>query len=402
MVSTRNAKKAKTEADAGVSNGAGGEDVGLLESIYWDHVRPFTPVKERAVVSKRCSTRFYAGKRVELDETYLKEYERRGRIKLKNVDGRWVDVDGDDTVVYRNLPIARGEPGTNNFRIEFGEEVSFHTGSDDSLGHSDVALEMLLAARKAWDNHLSKFQSPSQRLRICLEILHTDEHDGACPFLFIGKGGIRDVVRFHASVNLASLNGPSHGQKSFPNTQLGYWVACYLSDIMMGVYDGASYSSTWKYGEIVSELIDAGADVSPFFEPLDAYPHTFSALSVMGGHHNFYERGMSMHQVLAAHAEWHRQQEEGPVAPWHQLSGQPGRTIGSLLDSLGRKSNIKLRFNAGDRVECNMGEEDGWMPGTIKKQWYYGFPYEIDVDNLNGSSVWAPFDGDECIRTLKE
>jgi len=88
MVSTRNAKKAKTEADAGVSNGAGGEDIRLLESIYWDHVRPFTPVKERAVVSKRCSTRFYAGKRVELDETYLKEYERRGHIKLKNVDGR--------------------------------------------------------------------------------------------------------------------------------------------------------------------------------------------------------------------------------------------------------------------------------------------------------------------------
>lgn len=385
MSTTRNAKKAKTEADAGVSNGGGGggEDAGLpqlLESIYWDHVRPFTPVKDRVVVSKRCTTRFYAGKRVELDESYLKEYARRGR------DG--------DAAVYRNLPTTRGEPGTNNFRIEFGEESSSGVA---------VALEMLIVARKAWDNHLSKIQSPSQRLRICLDILLADEHDGACPFLFVGKGDIRDVVRFHASVNLASLIGPSHGQKSFPNTQLGYWVACYLSDIMMGVYDGASYSSTWKYREIVSELIDAGADVSPFFEPLDEYPLTFSALSVMGRqHNNFYERGMSMHQVLARHAEWHRQQEEGPVAPWHQLSGQPGRTIGSLLDSLGRKSNITLRFSAGERVECNMGQEDGWMPGTIKKQWYYGFPYEIDVDNLNGSSVWAPFDGDECIRALKE
>jgi hypothetical protein len=373
MVSTRSAKKAKTEKAADGSIADGGEVVGLPESIYWDYVRPFTPVKDRVIVSKRCTTRYYAGERVELDETYLKEFECC--VKVTDADGRWVD--GETAVMYKNIPIARGEPGTPRFHIEFNNSQEEHSASDP-----DVALEKLRSARNAWDVHLSKIPSPSARLHACLKILHTDEHDGACPFLFVGKGEIGDVVKFHASVNLSSLNGPWHGRNSFPNTQLGYWVARYLSDVMRGDCDGASYISTWKFKEIVSKLIDAGADVSPFFEPLAEFPSQFSALSVLGGGELLvvYKRGMSMHEIMTMHAESYRRREERAVFPWHQLSGQPGRTIGNLLDSLGKKSNITFRFIEGDRVECNMGEE-GWMAGTIKKQWYYGFPYEIDVDN---------------------
>lgn len=382
----------KSGSDGPTVDGGGGGGEGevaaacLPESIYWDFVRPFTPVKDRVIVSKRCSTRYYAGKRVELDKSYLKTFESRRRVK--NAEGDVVE----ESVVYTNIFVSHGEPGTPQFRIGF----------DDS-SNDDDALAQLHTARSAWDEHLSKISSPSARLHACLDLLRSDDFDGACPFLFDGKGEIGDVVKFHASVNLSSLNGPWQGRKSFPNTQLGYWIACYLNDVMMGVYDGASYSSTWKFRDIVMELIDAGADVNPFFEPLNEYPETFSALSALGHRtRDFFERGMSMHDVLTLQADSYLEEEEGPVWPWQQLSGQPGRTIGNLLDLLGRKSDIVLRFALGDRVECNMGDEEGWMPGTIKRHWLYGRPYEIELDHISGSSVWAPFDGDECIRALNE
>ena len=59
----------KSGSDGPTVDGGGGRGevaACLPESIYWDFVRPFTPVKDRVIVSKRCSTRYYAGKRVEL------------------------------------------------------------------------------------------------------------------------------------------------------------------------------------------------------------------------------------------------------------------------------------------------------------------------------------------------
>lgn len=69
------------------------------------------------------------------------------------------------------------------------------------------------------------------------------------------------------------------------------------------------------------------------------------------------------------------------------------------------KKKAALRFDVGDRVECNCG---GWAPGTVVAQLYRdekmapGFvaPYQIQLDM--GRLIWAPKDDDRCIRMLIE
>ena len=51
-------------------------DLVLPEALYWDFIRPFTPVRDRA--NKRTgSTQFYAGDRIPLDMDYLVKFGER-------------------------------------------------------------------------------------------------------------------------------------------------------------------------------------------------------------------------------------------------------------------------------------------------------------------------------------
>jgi len=53
-------------------------DLVLPEALYWDFIRPFTPVKDRAIINKRTgSTQFYAGARIPLDLDYLVRFGER-------------------------------------------------------------------------------------------------------------------------------------------------------------------------------------------------------------------------------------------------------------------------------------------------------------------------------------
>ena len=66
----------------------------------------------------------------------------------------------------------------------------------------------------------------------------------------------------------------------------------------------------------------------------------------------------------------------------------------------------KLRFQTGDRVECN--SESGWSPGVIVQLAYrepefgVGFlaPYQVSLDN--GRLIFCPSDDDMCIRLAAE
>ena len=53
-----------------------------------------------------------------------------------------------------------------------------------------------------------------------------------------------------------------------------------------------------------------------------------------------------------------------------------------------------LRYNALDRVECNMGEVDGYQLGTVVEAWE--LPYRVVLDH--GGRCSAPIDNDICIR----
>mmetsp|Transcript_20260 Transcript_20260/g.21709 ORF Transcript_20260/g.21709 Transcript_20260/m.21709 type:complete len:187 (-) Transcript_20260:43-603(-) len=65
---------------------------------------------------------------------------------------------------------------------------------------------------------------------------------------------------------------------------------------------------------------------------------------------------------------------------------------------------IMLRFTLNQRVECNMGEKDGWKRGTISKLWMEvkkgrWVPYGIELDN-DGGKMYAPIDHDDTIRAI--
>eukprot|EP00985_Skeletonema_marinoi_P011980 scaffold5700_cov125-Skeletonema_marinoi.AAC.4 len=373
--------------------------ISLPDSIYYQHVRPFTPAKDRLVVSKRCSTRFYAGNRVKLDETYLKKFERL--VKVKDAAGRWVD---GDTVVYHNLPVARGEPGTYNFCLEFGEEVQ-HVTNNVGLLQTDVALEKLRAARKAWDEHLSKIPTPATRLNACLNVLATTGINGLCSFLFDGRGDVSDVIKFHASMDIMALNGsffhPAYrvdlysfslgrSNEVLPNTQLGGWVTRYMNRVQQELENPFLPSFTWRFESIVEELLDAGADVGPFFEPLE-YPldkdSVLTSLSAIsrGLIPTLYSKGMSMCEMMRHY-----------LILSHRLDNDNDctRELGNLLDMLSRQSTIELRFHVGDWVECNM--EEGWMKGVVTKQWARGYSYEVIL--VESGTAASPFDTDEYVR----
>mmetsp|Transcript_1011 Transcript_1011/g.2115 ORF Transcript_1011/g.2115 Transcript_1011/m.2115 type:complete len:472 (-) Transcript_1011:68-1483(-) len=397
----RNAWPPKTDTQVKQDGSLNAREVVLQEGIYWDFVRPFTPVNDRVVVSKRCSTRFYAGNRVELNESYLKKFERRA--KVMNADGRWVD---GDTVVYYNLPVARGGPGAHNFRLEFGEEME-HVAEGNSVSDPNVALDMLRAARRAWDLHLSKLPTPATRLDVCLNILATTGINGSCSFLFDGKGDVSDVVQFYASMsgscalNLSVFHptyrspgaevysfscGWSNGV--FPDTQLGYWITRYMSRVQQEKEYPNLQNSSCRYESIVKELLDAGADVGPFFKPLEHSGD--SVLTVVSEIRRvftptLYRKRLSMCEMMRLYLR---------LFPRRDNDNDCTQELASLLDILSRKSKIELRFNVGDWVECNMRQ--GWEGGLVTKQWAEGFTYEVEL--ANGTMASAPFDTNEFIR----
>ena len=135
----------------------------------------------------------------------------------------------------------------------------------------------------------------------------------------------RAVVKkllFHASVIPGQV---------YPNTQLGYWVARYVSSIMMGFQvDDIAYSYSNHLVSIIKELLECGGDVNPFFEPLHAFPrYKFSALSVMSRYApDFFKRGMSFYEMMDKYACW----------LYYQGGFSRGSQIGSLLDSIQAKS----------------------------------------------------------------
>jgi len=205
-------------------------------------------------------------------------------------------------------------------------------------------------------------------------------------------------VKFHTELNPKAINGPvtvSGGGGSvvfFPNAQLGCWVALcvksFMTQFMRQFFDnGASCSlSSVALESIVRELLDAGADVSPFFEPLEEYPNDFSALSFLRCS-DLHEPGMSMHHVMLNFLLWQRQLEDHDSA----LANK----VGGVLESLAKKSGIKLRFNVRDWIEASLGCR-GWVGGVVANQWVDGYPYRIFLDH--GTFVAAPVDSDEYIR----
>ena len=289
--------------------------------------------------------------------------------------------------IFEHLPYTEGEPGSSGFRLilEVTSENSVAT-----ITEPNEALVALKKVRDTWDRHMSLISSPSARLHACLALLHDNSNATGyylrCRLLFPGDGSIKDLVNFHASMNKMSIKGPPTAP-SFPNTQLGYWAGNYLCAYMKDLRN-----ETYKYEPelltaIVQVLAEAGADVEEFYEPMDVYPEDaiirgdsvvsndmISVLSALRGFEHGFSRDMSIAECLKCYFDIHRDDDIN----LHGLVGLVG-----CLDYHMKFDCSALRFSIGDRVECLMSE--GWLPGTIRKQWCYDgrfgfkYPYLIDM-----------------------
>ena len=285
--------------------------------------------------------------------------------------------------IFEHLPYTEGEPGSSNFRLIL--EVT----SENSVATITEPNETLVALRKVrdtWDRHMSLISSPSARLHACLALLRDNSNTTGCylrcRLLFPGDGYIAYLVNFHASMNMMSIKGHPTA-RSFPNTQLGYWAGNYLCAYMK---DLQNETCNQFLTAIVQVLAEAGADVKEFYEPMDVYPEEaivrgdsvvsndmISVLSALPGFERGFARGMSIVECLKCYYIHH----DGDIN-LHGLVGLVG-----CLDYHMKFDCSALRFSIGDRVECLMSE--GWLPGTIRKQWCYDgrfgfkYPYLIDM-----------------------
>jgi G3E family GTPase len=58
----------------------------------------------------------------------------------------------------------------------------------------------------------------------------------------------------------------------------------------------------------------------------------------------------------------------------------------------------ELRFNVGDTVYVNLGENGKFTEGRILKTWDQGNPYRVEIQNDEKSNVWVPIDNDDYAR----
>ncbi len=58
----------------------------------------------------------------------------------------------------------------------------------------------------------------------------------------------------------------------------------------------------------------------------------------------------------------------------------------------------ELRFNVGDTVYVNLGENGEFTEGRILKTWDQGNPYRVEIQNDEKSNVWVPIDNDDYAR----
>lgn len=179
----------------------------LPEEIYYRYVRPFTPRRDRPALNKRTgSSRYYHGKRVDIDLDYLRKFGERGRYH-----GGVERVEEDMPAVF-DLPFVEGTPGTSTYRIHFPKKDS-PTLEDHRTTDPDEAVEILNSIRSSWDLHISKINSPSARLQICIyqlfqfyEDMLEDNASGAPPdcMLLFPKESLRQLVWIHYGLNPAS------------------------------------------------------------------------------------------------------------------------------------------------------------------------------------------------------
>ena len=347
---------------------------GIPSEIYWNFVREFQPTEDRAVISKRCTTRYYGGERcpIEKDDIPFSEIDEERCFPRCYAE--------EDCCLPRIVGVA----GEDSFDIVFDEKPEeSKTAAVISVQEME---ERLIEVRSAWDIHVSTIGSPSRRLCEALRIRRSFQLARACPLLVFPGCSVDDVINFHVMTGGKKmvLEGCVYDDPTIrPDTQLGFWVHKFLKslaeDDKAGLQNSGS-SETFYLRDVLAALLNAGSDVRPFFDPLQEFHDCPLELA-----NRLFEPGMSYDHVLtmvSIHQSRHDDAMQGLC--W-------------LLQGLGNEYSeiCPPRFTRGTWVECNLGD-DHWHEGVVTSIWNDRFPYEVKL--TCGRQVHAPFDYDEVIK----
>lgn len=239
-------------------------DIILPTELYWKYIYPYTAVDDRNIINKHTkSTQFYAGHRAEINYAFLDKPDKLAFV---------------DSLRSQHNPICE-------FIELSDQEVSTlkQVTGTSSVIRRDEAIILLRRIRRSWDMYLSTVSSPSHRLHACLQMFYGDDCPDICPLLFCGRGSMKDVIQFHAMMDLESINGHvdyggPHVYQPIVPTTLGVWLDQYLSS----AFDDMQYmivsDTTYQLQCIARAMLDVdNVNVAPFFEPLDYCPDTFYA-----------------------------------------------------------------------------------------------------------------------------
>ena len=338
--------------------------------IYWNFVREFQPEEDRALICKRCTTRYYGGERCPI---------AKDAIPFPELDEErcFPGCYAED----RCLPRIVGVAGEYSFNIAFDEKY------EESMAVSAEEMETrLIEVRSAWDAHVSTLGSPSRRLREALRIRRSFQLARACPLLIFPGCTVDDVIGFHVRTGgkKTALEG-SVDPEIRPDTQLGFWVHEFIKslaeDDRAGLRNHGS-SVTFFLRDVLAALFIAGSDVQPFFDPLQELHDCPLEMA-----NRLFKPGMSFDHVLTMVSIYQSRDDDDDA-----MQG-----LCWLLQGLGQEySKIRPpRFSRGTWVECNLGG-DHWHVGVVTNLWCDRFPYEVKL--TCGSRVHAPFDDDKIIK----
>jgi len=91
----------------------------------------------------------------------------------------------------------------------------------------------------------------------------------------------------------------------------------------------------------------------------------------------------------------------------HTKSSKHAEAPGGMVDFFDNPLRGPPRFPLDAAIECFLGEEKGWVVGTVVSHYYRQVdwpenrraPYQVKIEGEGGRTIFVPLDRDECVRT---
>lgn len=317
----------------------------LPAPLYWNHVRPFTPPEDRAVVTRECCTRFAPGDK-DRRAIDVKDYLRK----------KW---NSDEE--YYLVPVLK----LSEYRAG-GLDASW-TEQDADVTRPEKALKLMQATRKQWDEHLAKFDSAADRLAVSLDIVWDDTFGGCCPLLFPGDGGIDAILDYHLkadprAIGSTKLSIAMDGEVT--KTILGHFVLRFLSALRDDCNEETLSCQTDTVGKLLDKLFEHGANTEAFTKPVIELTHKINSFR------HFYFTGFWDKSLVENMTTYAKEAMLLPNEPDEELNYDEIERLAIGVRWVAREIGKVEKKAKGEKVKEN--GKRAWV--KVGKRLGYGFP----------------------------